>query len=62
MPCSVGNATITSLSSRIFVITPREPFAILFYVSIVLVRNMTLAPTLQVTTSGKFVPLLKILE
>jgi hypothetical protein len=62
MPSAVGKAAMISPFARISVIIPREPFAMPFYASIVFIRNMTLAPTLQITTGGKFVPLLNILE
>ena len=62
MPCFVGKAILILLAIRIFVITPREPFVMPFYTSIIFVRNMILAPSLQITTSRKFIPLLNILE
>ena len=62
MPCSIRKAVLILLATRISIITLREPFAMPFYTSIIFVRNMILAPSLQITTSRKFVPLLNILE
>ena len=62
MPCFIGKAVLISPAIRIFVITPREPFAMPFYTSIIFIRNIILALSLQIITGGKFVPLLNILE
>jgi hypothetical protein len=58
----VGNATSISLFSRKPIITLRDLFVMFLDVSMLLVRNMTLALTLQVTIGGKFVPFLKTLD
>ena len=42
--------------------TPMDPLEIPFSANMLLVRNMTLAPILQMTLVGKFVPRLKVLE
>ena len=42
--------------------TPMDPLEILFSTNMLLVRNITLAPMLQITLVGKLVPYLKILE
>ena len=62
IPSRVGKAASTALSCSISVITPMDPFAMPLSASMLLVRNMTFAPMLQMTWLGKFVPRLKTLE
>jgi len=58
MPSLVGKAALTFLLSNTSVIIPIEPLDIHLSASMLLVKNMTLALTTQVTVEGKLVPLL----
>jgi hypothetical protein len=62
MPSFVGKAASTSPPWSSQVITSIDPFEIPLLLNMLLVKNMTFDPTLQVTADRKLVPLLKVLE
>jgi hypothetical protein len=58
----IRQVALILLFFNILIIILRELFAMLLMPSILFIKNITLAPILQVIINAKFVPFLKILK